>query len=361
MDMGQPGTFITLDHIPDGFRHLEISERVSCDPVAVLSREGDCFVGKVEDFPSEDPTYRNHLHIQQRKIHVQPGALIPLILCYRRSIMELASRLEPYRLSAGDRVTMLGGDGYAGSYQCALDSYGKGVSVEIVGAITTQPEGRVLNSADGALPMPAAGSHRQPLVVAVLGVRMDSGKSTTIRRIAAGLQASGLSLAIGKVSGFGCLYETASLHSCPSVDFTDFGLPSTCGLDQDRILETADCVLSHLSRLNADVVILEFGGGLIDSYHADQVYRHLLDRIHFTVFVAFDLCGVRGGRDVLAELGGRINVVSGPLANTSLGVEQIWDWMQLPAESNQHAMERSCAAIVAAAAQLGRSGSQPGA
>jgi hypothetical protein len=77
-------------------------------------------VARVEDFPAEDPTYLNHLHVNQETILLRPGALIPLILCYRRSTMELTSRLEPYRLRAGDRVTMPGGDGYAGSYPLPL-------------------------------------------------------------------------------------------------------------------------------------------------------------------------------------------------------------------------------------------------
>jgi hypothetical protein len=336
---------LTLDYIPDGFRHTRIARRVHCNRDFILQNEGDCFVGRVDDFDLSNRSYLNHIHLKQQKHYVRPGDCIPLILAYRRSLMEITSTTAVYSFKAGDHACLLGGDGYAGSYQCVLPAYGLPVSVEIVGGITHPDTGKIHNIADFKLATPPTRSTHRPFVIAVLGVRMDCGKSTTIRQIVRQLRQAGYSVVTGKVSGFGCLYETANLNSEFSMDFTDFGLPSTCGHHGEIVLETAEHVLEHLKHRHSDVVVLEFGGDLIGPYRVTEIMRHLKDQIDYTVFVTFDLCGLKGGKEHLADIRCRIDLVSGPLANTSLGVEMVDQWFHLPAESNQADMVRTVATL----------------
>lgn len=340
-----PSVQLTLNYIPDGFRHTDITHRVYCDRQFRLENEGDCFVGRVNDFDFSNRFHLNHIHLQKQKYYVRPGEIIPLILAYRRSIMEIASTRAAYSLKAGDSAYLLGGDGYAGSYQCVLATYGYPVSVEILGGIINPATGKNYNIADFRLPSPEAPSLHRPFVIAVLGVRMDCGKSTTIRQIAGQLRGKGYSVVTGKVSGFGCLYETANLNSDLSIDFTDFGLPSTCGHLEEKVLETAKQILEHLKHQHSDVIILEFGGDLIGPYRVTEVMQKLRDQIDYTIFVTFDLCGLKGGKEHLAGINCRIDLVSGPLVNTSLGVEMVNQWFQLPAESNQAEMTGTLATM----------------
>jgi hypothetical protein len=335
-----------LTYIPDGFRHTHVGRFVEYDEKAILEEEGDLFVAKINNFDATDSAYLNHIHVQKEKRYVCPGDVLPLILSYRRSIMEISSKTDPYHLKASDNVFLLGGDGYAGSYQCVLSTYGRPISAKILGAIINPATQKQCRLADfGPVSFPAFKEMHRPVVVAVLGVRMDCGKSTTIIRLTRTLSRSGYSIVAGKIAGFGCFYETKDLNSNFSVDFTDFGLPSTCGLDVQKVIEAADWVFATLRAQNPDVIFLEFGGDLIGPYRVMEIMQHIKRQVDFTIFVTFDLCGLKGGITQLDSMGCKIDLVTGPLVNTSLGVDLVNQWFHLASESNQADMTTTAAAI----------------
>jgi hypothetical protein len=337
---------IKLDYIPDGFRYTDIQKEINFNPDQIIQDEGICFVGKVNDFDVNDSFCLNHIHLQQKIHRLKPGDILPLILAYRRSMMEISSKINPYSLKSGDNVYMLGGDGYAGSYQCVLSSYGSPVSVKILGTITNLKNGKPYNIADFSLPIQSETINHKPVIIAVIGVRMDCGKSTTIRKIVSNLQEKNCSVVAGKVTGFGCLYETKNLNCDFTIDFTDFGIPSTCGYKGNQIFEIAEQILNYLKKQKSDVIILEFGGGLIGPYQVTEMMQYLKEQIDYTIFIAFDLCGLKGGIQHLKDINCKIDLVSGPIANTSLGVEMIKDYFQLPAESNLEKMSKTISNIL---------------
>lgn len=248
---------ISLDFIPDGFRHLNLAREVEVMPETVLTREGDCFAARVLAFDTADKTFLNHIHLQQQKHHFQPGHVLPCILSYRRSMMEIASCSQPYQLRRGDQAYMLGGDGYAGSFQCVLPEYGQPVAVEILGGIaaTSDSDQKLCNTLDCLAPRDELRSEHDPFTIAVVGVRMDSGKSTVIRRLVEGLKQQQLTVAGGKVTGFGCLYETTNMNTPYSLDFTDFGLPSTCGREPELALKIASQVVENLRAQQPELIV----------------------------------------------------------------------------------------------------------
>lgn len=337
---------INLDYIPDGFRYTDIKKEIHYNSEQIIEDEGTCLVVKVNHFDVNDQTFLNHIHLNQKIHRIKPGDIIPVILGYRRSLMEISSKSKPYQLKVGDHLYMLGGDGYAGSYQCVLESYGKPVSVEILGTIININNHKPYNISDFSLPLITKNHNYNPLIIAVVGVRMDCGKSTTIRKIVSQLKQQNYSIVAGKVTGFGCLYETQNLNCDFSLDFTDFGIVSTCGDQEDKIFETAEQILNHLKKQESDVIILEFGGGLISPYRVTEMLKYLREEIDYTIFIAFDLCGLKGGIEHLKTINCKINLVSGPIANTSLGVEMINDYFQLPAESNLGEMTNTISDIV---------------
>jgi len=346
---------IGVRHVPDGFRHTGVRSPIAFDPTLVIRREGDCFVAEVDDFDLGDGRYRNHFHVGRKKVHLRPGDPVPLILCYRRSMMEFGSAISDYALSAGDPVWILGGDGYAGSFESALPEYGKPIAATIRGALPGQAVGSALNVADFEPAQAATGrgeaSEGRPLTVAVVGSRMDCGKSTT------GLRARGRRTATGKVTGFGCYHETVEHEGDCCLDFTDYGLPSTCGKDGTRVRRIARRVLDDLRRQQPDVVILEFGEALIGPYRVDEVLEDLSSEIDLTLFVALDQCGVAGGIERFRQLGIEVAHITGPVANTPIAVQIIESRHGLPAETNREGMPRLIAELERRLAQ--RSGHAP--
>jgi len=333
---------VVLSQVPDGFRHGGLGRSVLVDPGLAVEREGDCFVGEVLPFDAGDPAVRDHFHVGERLTRLRAGETVPLALASRRSMMEFASGTGECRLRAGDRAFVLGGDGYAGSFECAEPDYGVPVAVRVLGAIVGGRSERPLHVADFAPPeIPRIGrSDATASVVAVVGSRMDCGKSTTVRRAVEGLRERGAAVAAAKVTGFGCRHETAALGADLCLDFTDFGLPSTCGRDGERVLATARRLLSALEGSGAEILVLEFGEALIGPYRVAEVLADLRAGIDRVVFVAFDLCGVEGGILRLRELGLGVDLVSGPVANTAVGVRLVEDRHGIPAESNRGPMPR---------------------
>jgi hypothetical protein len=262
-------------------------------------------------------------------------------------MMEFASGTSAYALRAGDTAWILGGDGYAGSFECAEPDYGTPVSAVVLGAVPGRGRGRALNVGDFAPPetqaAPPPGG--DALVVAVVGSRMDCGKSTSIRRISAGLRRQGLRVGAGKLTGFGCRYEVTALGADLCLDFTDYGLPSTCGEDGERVRRTARRILDALRAAGPEVVVLELGEALIGPYRVDEVLRELRHEIDVLVFVAFDLCGVEGGFHRLRALGIEPDFATGPVANTPVAAGLLERRHGVPAESNRGSMPRLLAAL----------------
>jgi hypothetical protein len=327
-------------HLPDGLRHTDVRELVCFDPALVIQREGDCFVAEVGAFDPSDARVRNHFHVGGKQVQLRPGDRVPLVLAYRRSMMEFASATSSYAFNAGDTVWILGGDGYAGSFECADPDYGTPVSAAVLGALVGRDRGRALNVGDFEPPAresvrPAADG---ALVVAVVGSRMDCGKSTAIRRITAELRRRGRRVGAGKLTGFGCRHEVTSLGADLCLDFTDYGLPSTCGGDGQRVRRTARRILDGLRAEGPEIVVLELGEALIGPYRVDEVLAEIRPQIDVLIFVAFDLCGVEGGIHRLHELGMGPDFVTGPVANTSVAAELVARRHGIPTESSRGEM-----------------------
>ena len=134
---------------------------------------------------------------------------------------------------------------------------------------------------------------------------MDCGKSTTIQRITAGFRRQGFRVGAGKLTGFGCRYEVSALGADFCVDFTDYGLPSTCGAEGEPVRRTARRVLEGLRGAGPDVVVLELGEALIGPYRVDEVLRDLREQIDVVSSSRSNLCGGRAACTGCASSGCR--------------------------------------------------------
>jgi hypothetical protein len=139
-------------HLPDGLRHSGLCGTIPYDPALAIEREGDCFVAEVEAFDPSDARVRSHFHVGEKLVQLRRGDLVPLVLAYRRSMMEFASATSAYSLRGGDTVYVLGGDGYAGSFECAEPDYGTPVSAVVLGAVPGRTAGRAMNTAASRRP-----------------------------------------------------------------------------------------------------------------------------------------------------------------------------------------------------------------
>lgn len=178
--------------------------------------------------------------------------------------------------------------------------------IEPVGLLA-DAEGRVRldRHAPHTVSSPGTRSEAGPVVVAVLGTSMNSGKSTTLACLVNGLTNAGLVVSAGKATGTGAggdanLFRDAGATRV--LDFTDFGLASTFGLDVEHVHDLWASLLDALSLDGPDVVVVEIADGL----YQGETARLLGDarfaaRVDAVVFAAQDALGARAG---VAELQG---------------------------------------------------------
>lgn len=165
-----------------------------------------------------------------------------------------------------------------------------------------------------------------PPVIAVLGTAMNSGKTTTLASLVAGLTAAGLDVAAGKATGTGAggdpnLFRDSGARTV--LDFTDFGHPTTFGLSPRRIRDVFASLVDALSADGPDAVVIEIADGLL--HHetaelvADPIFATLVDRV---VFAAQDAMGATAAVEHLARRGIRVDAVSGVLTSSPLAVRE---------------------------------------
>ncbi len=168
-----------------------------------------------------------------------------------------------------------------------------GLLADAEGRVTLARHAPHTVSASGGRPAPG------PLVVAVLGTSMNSGKSTTLACLVNGLTNASLVVCAGKATGTGAggdanLFRDAGATRV--LDFTDFGLPSTFGLAAEHVLGLWESLVEALSLDGPDVVVVEIADGLYQGETSRLLADpRFADRVDAVVFAAQDALGARAG------------------------------------------------------------------
>lgn len=260
------------------------------------------------------------------------------------------------RLFVGDEIALCLGNRYAPDQfeaviprklgQCAMVAAGgiasrvMSQSQKVTGATLIQTlglvansEGRVLNLEDYALP-------EQQLVVAgqvvlvVAGTAMNAGKTETVINLVKGLVHSNYKVGVAKVTGTGAggdIWAARDAGANPVFDFTDGGLPSTYQMPHDRIESVALNLLAHLSKSDAEIVVLELADGLFQAETARLLasprFASLIDGI---IFAAGDAMGATAGVQWLIDRQLPILGVGGLLTQSPLAMREVVAAMETP-------------------------------
>lgn len=173
-----------------------------------------------------------------------------------------------------------------------------------------------------------------PLVVAVLGTSMNSGKSTTLACLVNGLAASGLVVCAGKATGTGAGNDAHLFRDAGAtrvLDFTDFGLPSTFRLDAGQVLQVFESLVATLAQDGPDVVVVEIADGLYQGETsrllADPAFGAHVDHV---VFAAQDALGAAAGVTELRRHGLPVAGVSGVLTASPLATAEARAALEVP-------------------------------
>jgi len=186
-------------------------------------------------------------------------------------------------------------------------------------------EGRLMNIAEGAVPLRDTLATATPLVL-VAGTCMNSGKTYAATEIIKHLTREGRRVAAAKLAGVACLRDTLNMEdhgAIKTMSFLDCGFPSTVGVED--LAPIAKGVISKLCEIEPDCIVIELGDGVLGGYGVETIFKdkELMDATAALVFCAGDFVGAWGGRELLANLGVNIDVISGPVADSQMGTAYV--------------------------------------
>jgi hypothetical protein len=186
-------------------------------------------------------------------------------------------------------------------------------------------DGNPLNLEDFASavkPMPA----QRPLVVAVLGTSMNSGKTTTNHSLIMGLRRTGLRTAAAKITGTGSGGDYWSMVDAGAhfvADFTDAGYSATYKLSLPQIEGILRDLIAQAAHSGAEIILIEIADGIFQEQNTElirsPVFRSLVDKI---IFAAGEALGAAMGTRILQEIGIPLIGVSGKLTASSLLIRE---------------------------------------
>jgi hypothetical protein len=130
----------------------------------------------------------------------------------------------------------------------------------------------------------------------------------------------------GKVTGTGAGGDANMFRDAGAIrvlDFTDFGLPSTFGLDPEQVRDLWASLVDTLILDGPDVVVVEIADGLYQRETSRLLTDpQFIDRVDAVVFTAQDALGASAGVSALRAHGLPVVAVSGVLTGSPLAAAE---------------------------------------
>jgi hypothetical protein len=208
----------------------------------------------------------------------------------------------------------------------------KATRIEPIGILADRSGHRINLSAFGV--RPALPRSDAAPVIAVLGSSMNAGKTTTAAALVHGYRERGMKVAAAKVTGTGAGGDRWTLldaGACRVLDFTDAGVPSTFGLDSDRVESIFLTLLAELQGDHPDVIILEVADGLCQEETAALIARpSFREHVGGIFYAAADALGAAAGSRMLEADGFNLIGVSGAVTASPLASREAEALLETP-------------------------------
>ncbi|MBI3651616.1 MAG: hypothetical protein HY231_11420 [Acidobacteria bacterium] len=288
---------------------------------------------------TDNATY-NTLELETgRMAKINPGDVIAGVLGYRRALKGFIGDV-PETIKAGDRLHILNLGGLVGQCKGHHHSLNGAIEVEVIGMPVR--DGRILNIAANAVAPLASFVTTAPIVL-VAGTCMNSGKTYAATEIIKHMARAGFRVAAAKLSGVACLRDTLNMQdhgAVKTLSFLDCGLPSTVNVND--LAPIAKGVIAELCKAEPDCIVIEMGDGILGGYGVATIFEdaELLQGMAALVFCASDFVGAWGGRELLAQRGVKIDVVSGAVTDSQMGADYVRRELGLEAANAVHTGEK---------------------
>lgn len=288
---------------------------------------------------TDNATYNTLELVTGRMAKINPGDVIAGVLGYRRALKGFVGDV-PQTVAAHDRLHLLNLGGLVGTCVGHHHSLSNAIEVEVLGMPVR--DGQILNISEGAVAPRESLDTSLPLVL-VAGTCMNSGKTYAATEVIKHLTRAGHRVAGAKLAGVACLRDTLNMQdhgAIKTMSFLDCGLPSTVGVND--LAPIAKGVISKLAETQPDCIVIELGDGILGGYGVNTIFTdaELMNSAAALIFCANDFVGAWGGRELLAGHGVKIDVVSGPVSDSLMGMDYVKRELGLEAANAVNGGER---------------------
>lgn len=238
------------------------------------------------------------------------------------------SGIVPRSVKKGDILHILNMGGIIGNCLSPHPDFGPAMRVEVLGAVMISDEEGIYKHAciqDFAIDWEYSLTESVPLI-AVTGTCMNVGKTKAATMIVQQLAEKGYKVAAAKLTGASLMRDTREMKENGAFASAHFGMAGLVSTTGKNILPVAKGLIKHLNRLEPDVIILEFGDGIIGAYGVDSL---LMDKeiMQFTrthVLAAQDFMGCWAADHFFRKrYASGISIITGPVTDNLVGIQFI--------------------------------------
>jgi hypothetical protein len=171
----------------------------------------------------------------------------------------------------------------------------------------------------------------------VVGTGMNSGKTTTARMLVKSLSDNGLRVAACKLTGSVSNRDQDELRSAyarTTIDFSDYGFPSTYLCSKKELFDLFDTVMADLEKTNPDIAIMEIADGVLQRETAILLSEQSIKRMIKGVILAADSApSALYASEKMEAMGHKVVAVSGAITSSPLFVREFEDNSRIPVYS----------------------------
>jgi hypothetical protein len=169
--------------------------------------------------------------------------------------------------------------------------------------------------------------NNDPKIILSLGTSMDSGKTTTAAFLSRGLKLARKKIAYIKLTGTVYTKDKNMVNDYGAtftVDFSDFGFPSTYMCTIEELLILYDNLIEQVKQSNPDYIIVEIADGLLQRETSALINnKRFINNVSGALFSSVDSMSAITGADLLMKLGINVIGVSGLFTTSPLLIKEV--------------------------------------
>jgi hypothetical protein len=175
-------------------------------------------------------------------------------------------------------------------------------------------------------------------IIVIIGSGMNSGKTTICSKLIKSFSEKGARIAACKLTGSVSNRDQDEMFSASplfTIDFSEYGFPSTYKCELDELLELLKTMLSDIEKVNPKIVIIEIADGILQRETKMILNSPLFQQLVKNIIVTADSApSALYTTDYLKKLGYNVIAVSGAITSSPLYTKEFEENSNIPVISS---------------------------